>query len=126
MPRFVILLHELPPGHQRATHWDFMLEDGETLKTWALEEELQPGGEACAQQLADHRLDYLEYEGPISGGRGRVSRWDEGDFQWIEKTDTRLSVLLDGQRHSGVASFMRLPEEDGAASQRWSVSLRNS
>jgi hypothetical protein len=33
-----------------------------------------------AQRIADHRLAYLEYEGPISGGRGTVRRLDGGSY----------------------------------------------
>ena len=35
-----------------------------------------PGVEMIAEALGDHRLDYLDYEGPVSGDRGLVSRWD--------------------------------------------------
>src|SRR5882724_3306447 len=66
MPRFVILRHETPPGFARPAHWDFMLECGGVLRTW---------------EMADHRLAYLEYEGEVPGGRGTVSRWDEGRYE---------------------------------------------
>ena len=123
MPRYVILLHEMPPASERATHWDFMLEDGDTLMTWALASELRAGESVTARQLPDHRRDYLEYEGPVSGDRGSVTRWDEGEFQWLQQSDERLSVSLSGIRLSGVAV---LETADQAADQRWSVSLRKS
>ena len=47
MPRFVILLHECPLDFERPTHFDLMLEDGDTLRTWALESEPR-AGEAIA------------------------------------------------------------------------------
>ena len=35
MPRYVILQHDTPPGYPRPLHWDLMLEQGRTLRTWA-------------------------------------------------------------------------------------------
>lgn len=76
MPRFVILRHDHPH-----LHWDFMLETGEVLRAWRLEREpLADAGPIAATALADHRLMYLDYEGPVSGGRGTVTRWDAGEF----------------------------------------------
>lgn len=34
-----------------------------------------------AQRLGEHRAAYLTYEGPVSGGRGRVTRVAAGDVQ---------------------------------------------
>lgn len=76
MPRFVILRHDHPH-----LHWDFMLETGPVLRTWRLEHEPIPDrGPISAMALGVHRLIYLEYEGPVSGGRGTVTRWDAGDY----------------------------------------------
>ena len=52
-----------------------MLEAGDVLKTWALPQPPQPGVEMECTALADHRLAYLDYEGPLSGNRGAVTRW---------------------------------------------------
>lgn len=103
MPRFVILRHEMPADAKRATHWDLLLERGETLESWALSREPAQSGlpmEVAAEKLADHRLAYLTYEGPISGDRGSVSRWDEGDFrelgpQRLELHGAKLACLLE-------------------------------
>ncbi len=76
MPRFVILCHE----NHRGAHFDFMLESGDVLKTWALPQPPASGVEIECEALADHRLAYLDYEGPVSGGRGSVARWDRGDL----------------------------------------------
>lgn len=100
MSRFVILLHEIPPGHAvaggRGTHWDLMLEHDGALKTWALAAE--PTGEISlsAEQLPDHRLAYLDYEGPVSGNRGHVTRHDAGECTWLAQSADRMEVQLDG------------------------------
>jgi hypothetical protein len=77
MPRFVILEHDHPE-----LHWDLMLESGTALRTWRLTRPPETPGEAVeALALPDHRLHYLDYEGPVSGGRGAVTRWDAGRFE---------------------------------------------
>jgi hypothetical protein len=94
MSRFVLLLHECPDDRPRATHCDLMLEDGAALRTWALSRLphdwrllsadanlIDATNTVDAEQLADHRLAYLDYEGPISGDRGAVHRLDQGTYQ---------------------------------------------
>ena len=71
--RFVVLFHRLPPSAGRASHWDWMIEEGDALATWALVQ--WPDGRGVpARRLADHRRHYLTYEGPVSGNRGTVRR----------------------------------------------------
>lgn len=87
MPRFAILRHEMPASSSRATHWDLLLERGDSLETWALAQEPLVGGspvEIEAEALPDHRLAYLTYEGAIPGDRGVVFRWDHGEFSGNE------------------------------------------
>jgi len=85
MPRFVILRHETPPGYHRPPHWDFMLEADGVLRTWALPEKPARGLALTVEAIADHRLSYLEYEGEVSGDRGRVARWDWGTYETVGK-----------------------------------------
>jgi hypothetical protein len=88
--RFVILTHDHP-----SLHWDLMLEDAGTLRTWRLPSPLA----TCAidaKELPDHRLAYLDYEGPVSGNRGTVQRFDAGSYQIAAQTNDRLELILDG------------------------------
>lgn len=83
MGQWVLLKHDLPDG---SWHHDWMLERDDTgaggstssLLSFRLHPELtwppSGGGWFRADQIADHRREYLTYEGPVSGGRGRVSR----------------------------------------------------
>ncbi len=107
MPRFVILRHET----SHATHFDFMLEVGDVLKTWALPQAPQPGLEIEATPLADHRLAYFDYEGPISGDRGSVTRWDFGQYTVEQQTATQWVLSLAGQQLEGTATLHR-PADD--------------
>jgi hypothetical protein len=93
MPRFVILEHDHP-----FRHWDFLLEAGDTLKAWRLLREPQGGAPIEAELLPNHRPLYLDYEGPVSGGRGRVSRWDSGTFEWQDDLPDAVVVALTGSR----------------------------
>lgn len=97
MTRFVILHHSLPPGGERQSHWDLMIEcDGELL-TWALDEYPKLNSRISAIELASHRLDYLEYEGPVSGGRGDVRRVESGWCRILYHDAQKLSAELQGE-----------------------------
>jgi DNA polymerase Ligase (LigD) len=96
MPRFVILTHDFPEPH-----WDFMLENEARLRTWRLGQPGDATGKVPALALADHRLAYLDYEGPVSGNRGSVSRWDRGDYELLYETERSLGLRLRGSRLCG-------------------------
>ncbi len=117
MPRYVILLHEVSPGAGpaatggRGTHWDLMLECDGVLRTWALAEIPVGNGHTVAERLPDHRLAYLEYEGPVSGNRGHVTRWDAGDYQFAAESSQRLEIRLSGTRELQTVTLTR--NDDG-------------
>ena len=96
MPRFVILEHDHP-----CLHWDLMLEAGEKLRTWRLAEMPRPGCRMEATAIGDHRRMYLDYEGPVSGDRGRVTRWDLGTFDWLAENDQQTDLEFSGGKLSG-------------------------
>jgi hypothetical protein len=107
MPRFAVLQHDSPRG----LHWDFLLETGPTLSTWELAQAPDTAGPIAARPLPDHRLVYLEYEGPISGDRGHVRQWDQGTFQMQRDTEAELVVDLAGRKLAGRARLVRLSKE---------------
>jgi hypothetical protein len=120
MPRFVLLYHDCPPAYERPSHWDLMFEAGEVLRTWALERlpaawkavqsqtaatfgDCAPVASAdsvSATMLGDHRRDYLEFEGPLSGNRGAVTRVAAGSFVSERQTDYE-SIALSGSQIDG-------------------------
>jgi len=105
MPRFVLLYHECPPSFGKPSHWDLMLERDGALLTWSLPAlPSAEGGEGdsaaeqiAATRLADHRIAYLDYEGPISGNRGIVTRVDGGEYEVLEETEQAICVRLQGE-----------------------------
>ena len=113
MPQFVVLRHDRPRG----VHFDLMLEVGDVLKTWALPQPPQPGLEIECEALADHRLAYLDYEGPISGQRGSVTRWDRGMYVVERQSDAEWVIDLAGEQLTGRATLHRTATD----SNRWRV-----
>jgi hypothetical protein len=97
MPRFVILEH----AHPRGLHYDLMLEIDESLKTWELAEPPALGRELRAKILPDHRLAYLNYEGPVSENRGTVKQWEKGSYRLIEQLNDSITVELIGEKIRG-------------------------
>lgn len=105
MPRFVVLAHHTTPFH-----YDLMLEHGEVLATWSFEEPPARDGQAC-RLIQDHRKAYLDYEGEISGGRGRVERWDAGTYEG-EIGEGRVEATLAGGKLAGRWALVAVAEPD--------------
>jgi hypothetical protein len=119
MPRFVLLRHEMPAAAERPLHWDFMVESGEVLRTWALAEEPAADRAICAQRLPDHRLAYLDYEGPISNGRGSVARVDRGECSIAEDSPGKLVLDVFGEHLCGRIEIETAAAESWTAVFRW-------
>jgi DNA polymerase Ligase (LigD) len=102
MPRFVILEHDHP-----FFHWDFMLEAGDVLRTWRLAHVPEHGEPIAATYLHEHRRLYLDYEGPLSGNRGSVRRWDAGVFHWLADDRDCVRLELAGIKTHGTAVLKR-------------------
>ena len=90
--RYVVLRHT---GYGRA-HFDLMFEREGKLMTWR-SPRWPLETDTPLDKLADHRIAYLDYEGPISGGRGRVRRIVSGTFV-PGRHANGISFVLDGMR----------------------------
>ncbi|MDX6467024.1 MAG: bifunctional non-ous end joining protein LigD [Gaiellaceae bacterium] len=101
-PIFVVQRHDA-----RRLHYDFRLELGGALASWAVPKgvPLEPGQRALAVHVEDHPLDYARFEGEIPAGNygaGTVEIWDSGTFELLEeKKDGGLTVRLHGTRLEG-------------------------
>ncbi len=81
------------------------------LKTWALECVPDSRDEQIAHRLADHRMDYLDYQGPLSGGRGHVQSWDHGNYSVLSLASDSWQLHLQGERLVGRVSLSWLGED---------------
>ena len=114
--RFVILHHLAPTGE----HWDFMLERESCLLTWQLQSE-PTTRDACpihCVRIKDHRKHYLDYQGPISGGRGMVSRYDRGHYDLLAASDSAWTIRLTGTRLTG---DFHLERNDLESRSQWTL-----
>ncbi|HEV3162430.1 MAG TPA: DNA polymerase ligase N-terminal domain-containing protein [Isosphaeraceae bacterium] len=114
MPRFVILEHQW-----KGVHWDLMLEVSGGLRTWAIDLPITPDTDLPARFLADHRLAYLDYEGPISGGRGTVRRWDRGEYEVRAWTPELVRVRLAGVQLVGEVELRKVEDGEDARPGDW-------
>ena len=93
--RFVILHHRERTGE----HWDLMIEQDDGLATWRLARmpSADDAAPIAATQLGLHRKAYLDYEGPVSGDRGEVTRVDAGACEILEQNERCWRVRLMGR-----------------------------
>jgi hypothetical protein len=106
MSRFAILTHDHP-----FLHWDLLLENDGWCRTWRmLTDPAVEKDEILAEQIADHRLMYLDYEGPVSGNRGNVTRWDYGEIEWRVNATDECEVVVRGTRWRGTISLKQIDE----------------
>ena len=106
MSRFVIHRHS---GYG-PVHWDLMLECGEALATWRIEADpltASSGRPIEATRIAGHRKAYLDYEGPIAGGRGRVDVVDRGQLHILSSSKDLWELELDGEIFCGRFELLR-------------------
>ena len=81
------------------THYDLMLEDGPVLATWQIPVCPFPIGQTdgvSAIKLPDHRRRYLDYQGPISGGRGEVRLVEKGTYELLARGEGLWRVRFCG------------------------------
>ncbi|HVR85631.1 MAG TPA: DNA polymerase ligase N-terminal domain-containing protein [Planctomycetota bacterium] len=117
MPRFTISHHT---GSKDGDHYDLMLEFGDGLRTWRLVNTAFQAFQV-ARQIKDHRKSYLDFEGEVSGERGRVKIWDTGSYSIDEWKDDRIQVALVGRSLKTRLILTLGPKHPEDADPRWNV-----
>lgn len=112
--RFVIQKHDAT-----RLHFDFRLEMGGTLKSWAIPKGVpyELGVKRAAFEVEDHPISYMEFEGTIPKGQyggGTVMVWDIGTYEILggswEKGD--LKLLIHGKKLEGEWHIFRIKSDD--------------
>jgi len=136
--KFVVHEH-----HATRLHYDFRLEIGGVLKSWAIPKgpSMNPSDKRLAVMVDDHSLEYGEFEGVIPQrqyGAGPVLIWDSGEF--LPEGDAeaalkkgRLTFALKGKKLKGSFSlilmrgrgsgkdWLLIKGQDGFAKKDWEV-----
>lgn len=116
--RFVIQKHAAS-----RLHYDFRLELGGTLKSWAVPKGVPyaKGEKRLAVEVEDHPVSYIDFEGPIPKGQyggGTVMVWDRGTFETDSRSPLKelaggkLHFTLKGKKLKGEWYLVRLREAD--------------
>lgn len=140
---FVILHHTGHISQDRGDHWDWLIrfpdyflakltprmqanQEAQIHGLLTFASENHPSQWTSGSQfwrLSPHRMEYLQYQGEVSRGRGSVKRIAFGELQWIFLSDFQLQFrlfrlgYLDDSQHSLQTKpwFTEVPSQGASA-----------
>jgi hypothetical protein len=115
--RYAVLRHEGIPD----PHYDLMIESqpGGWLYTWRCPHNPLAQHVTLAIRLANHRRHSLDYEGPVSGNRGHVTRVAAGVGR-VERIRRRTWLWEPGRGDAMYAQYRLAPAGLGGR-RRWVI-----
>jgi DNA ligase D-like protein (predicted 3'-phosphoesterase) len=125
---FVVQRHDA-----RNLHYDFRLQIGQTLKSWAIPKGIPEKAERkLAVETEDHPLEYANFEGKIPEGNygaGTVEIFDKGTFENTRKISVdksyeegKIEVLLKGKKLNEKFVLIRMkPNEKYPSTKNWLI-----
>ena len=124
--RFVIQKH-----HATRLHYDFRLELGGVLKSWAVPKgpSMNPKDKRLAVMVEDHPVGYIDFKGTIPDGNygaGKVEIWDNGLFIPVDEEENpiiekaalkaisqgELKFVIRGKKIGGGFVLVRLKKDE--------------
>ena len=102
-----------------------MLEMQSVLRTWALDDQLTSAGPMTtkAHPLADHRLTYLEFEGPLGRERGSVRQVESGIYEFFREDADCVRFRLSGRKIAGMVEIRLQAGKDSYWRLDWSPEI---
>jgi DNA ligase D-like protein (predicted 3'-phosphoesterase) len=124
VPIFVVQEHRA-----RRLHYDFRLEVGGALKSWAVPKgpSMNPRDKRLAVPTEDHPREYANFSGDIPEGHygaGRVDIWDKGTYENLREEEPEpvsmeraieeghVKIRMHGDRLKGKFALTRMKKDD--------------
>jgi len=105
------LIFVVQEHHATHLHWDFRLQIGRVLRSWAVPKEppLVDGVKRLAILVDDHALSYAKFEGSIDEGygKGTVKIWDSGIYEMESEHDNKFVFVLHGKKLKGRYTLLK-------------------
>ena len=123
--RFVVQEH-----HARNLHYDFRIEIGGVLKSWAIPKvpPKKVGIKRLAMAVEDHPVSYLNFAGVIPKGNygaGRVIIWDKGELELEKNESDEILFNLNGLKLKGSYALIK-PKGSRFGPKAWLFFKRKS